>query len=1146
MSYIGYFKWYDDSKGFGVISTLIPQKKGTAEVFFHHSCWCDAKTFTEDKPILFEAQKRTNKNGFEATNCRYFDSSTESWQILFNNKEYNLYVPTKHYKINLMQECISMISTAEDTHNFILIFNEWHKNHPISTFNDIYDYIEGGAKVQEANFQNFIKNKIGDRLSFDDKESFFKNHQIGIYVFNEDECMQLLEIIDKNRYSTIKNSNTDLYLKIIKEKILALSHAFSFSVSDRYSYYRDDNTEYKRLSELLSDYIDSANEIQKKELIGEVSSILLDKEDVFINKVNSLLSSNASYIADKLKELTSFPDCLSDSVSSHFIELYERTIKCNNNLDQNIELMSLNALPIDTEYIEQHFDFINSDNIQLITNCDSGFSLSFIRDTLLKYLEKTKDIDSVIKCYKDRPDIQDLELTETIKSYINTNYHRPEVRFLYNATDYIPILGEDYVLTITTDYLMGTHRSEALIEQLFRAPDDYKEKLSSLLFLFHNKHRSSIDDGFVEPFCKRRLLDSHPLLTKDYIINIIEAYIDNIQNYKKALSLAKETDSEVKAQIESYLTAKLSVIEYMHLWEDGNCDNLPDGYLNSYFDDNEYKYSRIDKWIADKRVSKDGIISAMRETLERICGSNYYKHFRTEFLIYSYLNTKQWDNSITSTIEESRIKLFNWALNPSFTDFKSICETFILFPESIQVKIFKFIFLCIAQGKLQLSTDDLTKLNECNPKYLAHSEKDVPVMSLSTSVIIESLYSYSKNTKFITDKDFYKLVYKSVANGNNSISPIGSFFDKCTGKKKRILPGPYNITDFIYSVIGNDNTSRWYIINFDYDADLVNHVKAISGRRYHPQYKVWFVPESSISEIEQFAKNNKFVFIRKDFTPKDIGKPLSSLISYDSPEYKEAARFLSRLQDWDDECMPEITWCEGRESQNNREPDVWWCVGHNPCNACAIRLHSIDEWQNYTLYDFCNILGFNIAETNKYGHFSSGAYALYVTSINRFNKLLERLYCRECGKIIYPVESNYSAVGATSFHCTNPNCERYEQKIYLNHCYTRACRGIIDSRDEAKCPNGLVICSNCGTCCTTYLFEQRLLKLQNVGSKYIPPDLIHKIQNDEGHINHKDKSKLDIFFCHKCGAQLSGKPTNTVCGNCGTKIEYKTSLISRQ
>jgi hypothetical protein len=72
------------------------------------------------------------------------------------------------------------------------------------------------------------------------------------------------------------------------------------------------------------------------------------------------------------------------------------------------------------------------------------------------------------------------------------------------------------------------------------------------------------------------------------------------------------------------------------------------------------------------------------------------------------------------------------------------------------------------------------------------------------------------------------------------------------------------------------------------------------------------------------------------------------------------------------------------------------------------------------------------------------------------------------------------------------------------------------------------------------MFEERLLKLENTGSKsYKERDkLKYLIQNDLGHINHNNKKTSDTFFCYKCGTKLFGDPTDTECCKCGTIIKY--------
>ena len=253
MIYIGIFKWYDINKGFGVISTL---EKDKTEVFFHHSDWRSATSLTEvNKPIVFEIIKRKNKEGYKAINCKNFDSSIEAWKVLFKYKDSNLTIKTDNDSINLMQKCIKMINTTQHAMNFISIFNQWHEKDPILICEDLYDYLIGGLQVTVPKFQTFIKNQIC-KFSFAEKKDLFIKNQAGLYIFSEEECIQLIESIDKNHYYIILKSNPDLYLKIISKKITIIVKNFSFKYDKTHNYtnFSKEKTEYKILEELYADY----------------------------------------------------------------------------------------------------------------------------------------------------------------------------------------------------------------------------------------------------------------------------------------------------------------------------------------------------------------------------------------------------------------------------------------------------------------------------------------------------------------------------------------------------------------------------------------------------------------------------------------------------------------------------------------------------------------------------------------------------------------------------------------------------------------------------------------------------------------------------------------------------------------------------
>ena len=49
-----------------------------------------------------------------------------------------------------------------------------------------------------------------------------------------------------------------------------------------------------------------------------------------------------------------------------------------------------------------------------------------------------------------------------------------------------------------------------------------------------------------------------------------------------------------------------------------------------------------------------------------------------------------------------------------------------------------------------------------------------------------------------------------------------------------------------------------YIICFNYDKDLVEQVKKITGRQWDNDAKLWSVPADSLEELRAFATEHKF------------------------------------------------------------------------------------------------------------------------------------------------------------------------------------------------------------------------------------------------------------------------------------------------
>lgn len=186
------------------------------------------------------------------------------------------------------------------------------------------------------------------------------------------------------------------------------------------------------------------------------------------------------------------------------------------------------------------------------------------------------------------------------------------------------------------------------------------------------------------------------------------------------------------------------------------------------------------------------------------------------------------------------------------------------------------------------------------------------------------------------------------------------------------------------------------------------------------------------------------------------------------------------------------------------------------------------------MLDFCEILGFNTDETNRMGDFiPKGHYYQFIGMVNRFNQLLEKLYCADCGEILYPVDtSHFAAHTVVRFYCVNTNCSNNDE-IYLNDCLNRQCNSVIDSRVSKKCSNGLYICDMCGSCCSHAMLNRRLSNLQLTGGR-VHPNLIRCVDEKLGHLERAE------YFCYKCGESMTKKTTEVFkCENCS--VEYKTA-----
>jgi hypothetical protein len=215
------------------------------------------------------------------------------------------------------------------------------------------------------------------------------------------------------------------------------------------------------------------------------------------------------------------------------------------------------------------------------------------------------------------------------------------------------------------------------------------------------------------------------------------------------------------------------------------------------------------------------------------------------------------------------------------------------------------------------------------------------------------------------------------------------------------------------------------------------------------------------------------------------------------------------------------TICDGRKAVNKatREPllsdekvEYWWCANQK-CFKPSRELHASTDWEKYSLLDFLTILKVDFNEAD---------LEIYLNIINKANRFLKHLICRECNHILYPKgKTQYAFYGVSNFSCKTESCSEQGKEIYLSHCLNGYCEMEIDSRDCVKCKPpeldaescGWYVCNFCHSCCNGQQLERR---------KWVYDNILHK--EYKCHIKgHRD---LGIVSCNKCGDSMESNEMN--------------------
>lgn len=503
-----------------------------------------------------------------------------------------------------------------------------------------------------------------------------------------------------------------------------------------------------------------------------------------------------------------------------------------------------------------------------------------------------------------------------------------------------------------------------------------------------------------------------------------------------------------------------------------------------------------------------------------------------------YYIRRDWEKCFTDQIQDfkrakkinPRLSVILWAVHSKTTTSSAyLTEVFAVLPPYLQIKIVKKLFKSMSEGKIHYTAESLYNLvsngnkSICFPLeiafvYLKLREKDQS-RTLNNNVMLQLLEGREDTDEWIG---------------------IRSIMTQCSGR-------------WIANVFvdGRDYISKWR--HNGYFNGIISKVQ-------EDRLRV-FIPQKMVDEYGNIQKYNNKYFTRviqyihmtykeNEYQTVNEQNGVSYYFDklYEVELFAIARSFNFKYNGFDEFCEFEIDednqdeFCECRLSNkvaDNQNIAFYWC-GNKPCFRPPVRYCTDDEWEHYTILDFMRILGISPDYINMNGKRTKfGHYIILSSYLKNFAKFYEHLKCRECGKLIKPLDiTNFASRAITEFSCTNDSCSNRDTIIYINHCFNKQkCKTIIDSRDSKQCPNGLYICPQCGACCSTANFSLRINHLHMVGG-IISERLKRFVENNLGHW------EKHYFFCYKCGKAMHLRNDgHYVCLDCKTEYEYSGESV---
>lgn len=1112
---IGLLKWFHKVKLFGVVGT--PDEE---EYFLHiNSFTTYPDQLSKGTPIVFSPKNDKTKNRKSAESSRLV-GNPEDWKIIFSHLgkkdgvaiEFEVtkrrkggypYIRKEVQPISLIEQSLKYFfhdKNEEEISNIIIDYfeNDLDSDH----FIPYCELIENSVlKYFSSDISTIILNNIFSHfgLNMNEKILFnvWKQKKFRYISYSEMEDIEIPESVLKAHILEVEKSEL---IRIIEYSYG--SEFCSYYVNNKFRNIENISTaELKELYQFIEFEKESEQETRKRQL-----------DDLYVRKIEVELTEMANQLGiikniddfnNYYRLLQHIPNQFNDADITKIIESLHKVIAQKSSDEYKPELWQRGIInELEFESISEYF--LKEDTQkekQILTlaklSTDKQFELLKIYSEKYQYeksfsliselvREENKlgfyfDITEVLFDIDFWKDKKSKELVELFTNYIN-DQNNDEQKYKLFLKGYVKNVPQNIV----------------------------QQKIPELGKLDCQKIFNNIPEN--------------KDLIKDILIK--KASNHNIESLSWLYSLANDfLDQENFNLFDKYVFSTTKHSIYFNFWEIGQARIFPKLHIEELLQDDFKEYIQIDKWIKIKATTTEEISEFLFSFIEKqdfvIDRKIFYKQLNHIKCILQ-LNGCYIDK--IKDLKNNYYDLILWVLDAdSVLDFEQLKHKFIYFEPDEQVRIVKKLFFLKANDEIDLTVEELNELIRFDLDSYKTNLKinpDIPI-DISTEVIIKSLLSYKQNKRFLVENELLEIVLNDLKNDKTKRLRLSNYFEECLGREIAVFRGT---TNGKIRKIGSDNIFHFAIIfsegiSHETFYKLRNAVKRMSLARWDELNHYWRVPSRFESEVLNFAKEYRLY------------------LDYEGDEYANNVHLAHFIR----EGTPKgITFCEGRLANSPHgifNKAFWWCSGQPCLNKCET-IHKIDEWENYSMLDFCEVLGFNTDEITKRGdHIPKGHYYQFIALINRFNLLLEKLYCRDCNHILYPIETtNFGAHNVVKFHCTNPECSN-NQEVYLNHCLNGICPSIIDSRDSERCPNGWFICANCGSCCSNETFKRTWSNLKLTGG-YISDNLIKCLEDNLGH---KEKNK---YYCYKCKSEMI-KIADKVfkCPNCNVKYDNTKNKV---